>query len=704
MLIFFQKPVSVESVVEVSNWKKSDHAKAMNVAIPQTVLGDFNNRSVTHFSQKVLFSKHKDKFKITFTEGGKTSHYEVAYTFGHYPLQQYLIEIADGQYQIFPFAWDSRPDHEGGQIWFPIYNDEDIHPNDRLHWKQKLQNWNGMCADCHSDGVSRNFDVTNNRFNTKWDNINVGCQSCHDNVKGHEKKAHASQPKIKTKPLLSWQRKTGEMVARLRNEQGELANKTQKQQHQKGMDVCFSCHALRTPITDGFNIKTAFLNQFTPAFPSTPLYYADGQIKEEVYVYGSFLQSKMFQQGVTCLNCHDAHTMKLKYQGNGVCLQCHNPVDYQTTKHTNHQLSTSAGQCVSCHMPTQTFMGVDKRRDHSFKIPKPHLSDKFDTPNACIQCHIDKSNQWATKTLNQWFGPPNTPQLEVDYLALQKGLTLPLQRHLAIIGDPNNSDIKKATAISLLPNTTKSLPPSVATPWIKNQAPLVRLAAAQIGYLIPFKELRTAYNQLLDDEFKAIRVAAANTFVTASQRLENASHSSSKELMQSLEVNSWRGEGLLNKSIVSQNQGQLEQTIETLKQSINIDPYFTPAYINLTDIYRATNQDQKSTSIYRDALIKLPNDPQLNFAYGMYLVRQKQKNQAVKHFQIAFRLDNSNLQYAYFYLLALDAIGNTKQALDILKQHYANLNAQEFQQLGLSFSQKLNDVESFRYFQNAGIK
>ena len=132
---------------------------------------------------------------------------------------------------------------------------------------------------------------------------------------------------------------------------------------------CFSCHALRAPLTDGIKANKPFLEQFTPQLPAAPNYYADGQIKEDVYFYGTFLQSKMYGKGVNCLDCHDKHTMKLKVEGNGLCLQCHGGEVYNVKEHYQHNEDSTGAQCVTFYMPENRYMGADDRRDHSFKIP-----------------------------------------------------------------------------------------------------------------------------------------------------------------------------------------------------------------------------------------------------------------------------------------------------------------------------------------------
>src|SRR4029453_16731520 len=121
--------------------------------------------------------------------------------------------------------------------------------------------------------------------------------------------------------------------------------------------------------------------------------------------YGSFKQSKMFAAGVTCSDCHDPHSAKLRLSGESVCLQCHGADKYATATHSHHKGVNPPLGCASCHMPVRTYMVIDTRHDHSFRVPRPDLSVKLGTPNACNDCHTDKSAEWAASSIEQWFGP-----------------------------------------------------------------------------------------------------------------------------------------------------------------------------------------------------------------------------------------------------------------------------------------------------------
>lgn len=684
----------------VSDWQISDHAKAMDKANEKTVLGDFSNVTASHHSQTARFFKQNDQFKISFTEGDTTSEYTVAYTFGHYPLQQYLIETSDKRYQVFPFSWDSRPKEQGGQNWYPVYPEEDVLPEDRLHWKQPLQNWNGMCADCHSDGLKRNYSPASNQFDTKWDNINVGCQSCHGEMPAEHGQSKSKQAlnlnTTEQQQLGQWLRQPDEKVATW---QGEPRDND-------FMDNCFACHALRTPLTDGITPNKPFLDQFSPSLLAQPLYYPDGQIKEEVYVYGSFLQSKMFDANVNCVDCHNPHSMKLKIEGNGLCLQCHSAEEYQAPTHLNHSADSAGGQCISCHMPEKTYMGVDARRDHSFRIPRPELTERFDSPNTCNSCHTDKSAGWAKSQIKKLYLNKNgnknqLTKTELALVQLQHQYTLPFEQHLHVINDKELNEIYRASAIALLPNSIRELTDSQVSNWVKSEEPLIRLAVAQIGFILPIAERSKSYKTLLTDKYRAIRVQAASHLLELGLGHSEDLAKAYKEVVESHEVSMWRGEGGLNASMLQLTLQQLKSAIESLQHSIKIDPYFPAAYVNLADIYRRTQDSKREQAMYQQGIKANPKSGMLHYSYGLHLIRSGNKPQALKSFQQAIKVEPNNAQYAYLYFIALDDIGKTKQALAQLKM-VINKYQPPYQlaQLGISFAQKLSDREAYQYFQS----
>ncbi|WP_334020446.1 cytochrome c3 family protein [Alteromonas sp. S015] len=714
---------------QVEEWKVSDHAKAMDHATNSSVLGNFDNSTIKHFTQTAHFFKSGSEFFAKLTEGGITTTYPITYVFGHYPLQQYLIKTQNGQFQVFPFSWDARNKKEGGQRWYPNYPSEDIATNDRLHWKQPMQNWNGMCADCHSSGLTRNFDADTLSFNSQFDEINVSCKSCHgdmslhtdvyssefaksvakhNRLSGRVSESHinsAGKPAIKPhtlsrteqKSLGKWLLKEGASIALWHEEKdGEFVPASRDNSF---MDTCFACHSLRSALTDGIKPQQSFLDQFSPSLLLSPLYFADGQIREEVFVYGSFLQSRMYEAGVNCLDCHNPHSMKLKVEGNDLCLQCHSAATYQGETHSKHAENKEANQCVSCHMPSRTYMGVDARRDHSFSIPTPHISAQTGAPNACLNCH-DKDNAWVSKQLTQWYGRDSLlSSIEEDYVSLMHGINLSNQAILRIAHSASLPVIKRATALTMLPTTNRPLADKDLQHFIESTEPLLRLGAAQAGRALPLPERMKSYVNLLDDKYRAIRIAAANNFVGSDLKIKSF-QKALNELTLSNTINQWRGEGSLNQSLIEYQLGNIDQAEVLLKQGINVDPYFNANYINLAELYRAQHKTHLEKQTLLDGIENMPKSDLLHYSLGMFYIRNQDKPTAITYFKKATALAPDNPQNWYIYALALDSIGETQTGLSLLKEIVVNKPDSSLINLGLSLSRKLGDEGSTRFFQS----
>jgi predicted CXXCH cytochrome family protein len=398
---------------EAELWRSSQHGLAMQHATGKSVLGDFSGASFDYYGVHSRFFRQGGKFFVE-TDGpdGKLATFEVKYTFGVEPLQQYLIEFPDGRLQALSIAWDSRPKEQDGQRWFHLYPNEEIKHDDVLYWTKLNQNWNFMCAECHSTGVHKNYDAANDRFATSFSEISVGCEACHGQGSHHVAWARARQswwPFGKDddprKGLIVLFDERTDVVWRIDSKTGNAQRNFTPALVRREVETCGLCHARRGEFSEDW-VPGRWLSDTHVVSPLTRgLYYADGQMLDEVYNYGSFKQSKMFTAGVTCSDCHEPHGAKLRAPDDGVCLQCHAADKYAAVTHHHHEAKDPPLSCASCHMPEHTYMVVDRRHDHSFRVPRPDLSAKLATPNACNDCHRDKTAEWAASAVERWHGP-----------------------------------------------------------------------------------------------------------------------------------------------------------------------------------------------------------------------------------------------------------------------------------------------------------
>jgi predicted CXXCH cytochrome family protein len=666
-------------------WHASQHAHAMDHAIEATVLGNFNDASFDHFGVHSRFFRKDGKFFVE-TDGsdGKLAPFEVKYTFGVYPLQQYLVEFPDGRIQALPLAWDSRPKKEGGQLWFHLYSNEAISHDDVLHWTKLNQNWNFMCAECHSTGVHKNYDAKADRFATTWTEISVGCEACHGQGSRHVAWAKASQ---------RWWWPFGEkdpeegLLARFDERSGVTWShdpKTDFPQRSVGparlrkeVEMCGRCHARRGQISEDWVPGRPLSDTHVVSLLARSLYQPDGQMLDEVYNYGSFKQSKMFAKGVTCSNCHDPHSATLRLQGNAVCLQCH-AESYAQAAHTHHEGVKPAVSCVSCHMSTRTYMVVDRRHDHSFRIPRPDLSTKFGVSNACNDCHTDKSAEWAASAIEGWFGPKRegfqnyaaafhaawTDQLDAASLLA------------AVAGDDKTPAFARASALSELASYLSPSNLDLAEKGLSDPDPEVRLGSLDMLQNVPASQLWPVVSQSLSDPVRGVRIRAA--YLLSGIPIEQLTDEDRKTLDQANQefiaaqkLNADRPEARAMLANFYVRQGQMAEAEGEYKAALRLSPAYAPAAANLADLYRQLGRDDDAGVVLRRALGASPQDAGLHHALGLTLVRLNRQAEAIDELRRATELEPDSARYAYVYAVGLDSAGHSADATKVLKENLA---------------------------------
>ncbi len=666
-------------------WHASQHAHAMDHATETSVLGDFDDASLDHFGVHSRFFRKDGKFFVE-TDGadGKLADFEVKYTFGLDPLQQYLVEFPDGRIQALPLAWDSRPKEDGGQRWFHLYPDEALPHDDILHWTKLNQNWNFMCAECHSTDVRKNYDAATDRYATTWSEINIGCEACHG-----QGSRHVAWAKDK-----HWWRLFGEggdpdkgLLARFDERNGVTWGhdaKTGAPERsaspaflRKEVEACGRCHARRSQISEDWTPGKPLSETHVVSLLRQGLYQADGQMLDEVYNYGSFKQSKMFAAGVTCSDCHDPHSAKLRLSGNQVCLQCH-AGKYAEAAHTHHQNVSPAPTCVACHMPARNFMVVDRRHDHSFRVPRPDLSAKFGTNDACTDCHTDKSAAWAASAIEDWFGPARkgvqnyaaafhaawTDQLDAENL-----LT-------AVAADVKTPSIARASALTEL---AAYLSPSnliIAKKGLADPDPQVRLGSLDMLETLPAGQLWPLASPLLSDPVRGVRIRAAYLLagVPAGQLTgedRNRLNRASEEFIAAQRLNADRPESRAMLGTFYVRRGQTAEAEAEYKAALRLSPAFAPAAANLADLYRQLGREEDAEKLLRQAIETSPQDGGLHHALGLALVRLKRPDEALEELHRATELAPDNARYAYVYAVGLDSADRRPEAMTVLKQNLA---------------------------------
>ncbi len=661
---------------EFAAWRGSDHDRAMQEASEQTVLGNFANAKFSYAGITSTFFKRDGKFFVnTDGPGGKPADYEIKYTFGVSPLQQYLIQFPGGRMQALSIAWDTRAKEQGGQRWFHLYPKERITYKDPLHWTGIDQNWNYQCAECHSTNLKKRYDAGKAAYDTKWSEINVACEACHGPGGAHVEWAKKNQGKKKSAEnnglFVSFSERRG--VTWVMDESKGIARRSVARATNIEIDACARCHSRRGVLTEDYVSGKPLLETHLPALLTEGLYYPDGQIQDEVYEYGSFLQSKMHAAGVTCSDCHEPHSLKLRTEGDGVCSQCHAPAKFAAAGHHHHKPNSAGANCLGCHMPERVYMVVDPRRDHGFRVPRPDLSAKLGTPNACAGCHTDKSVGWAANTFAKWYKPVDSAQqryAEALY-AGRSGEAGAEAKLAAVAQDSRVPAIARATALAALGRTLSPKSLTVVQDNFKDGDPLARLGALRALEGIDPKAHAANSAALFQDPVRAVRLAAASLLagvspetLTTEQRA--ALDKAIQEYVAAQEINADRPEAHLNLGLLYTRSGDLKKAEAHYRQALKLQPSFAPAYVNLADLFRLQERDTDGEKALREGVKAVPEDASVAHALGLLLVRDKKVDEALTWLKRAAERAPENARYAYVYGVALNSTGQTDKALGVL--------------------------------------
>lgn len=651
---------------EVNQWQGSHHHLAMQLPSEQSVLGDFNDVTFRSDRETTRFFRKDGGFWVN-TPGpdGQPADFQVAYTFGVQPLQQYLLELPGGRLQPLGVAWDTEQ-----KQWFHLYPGQGIDASSPLHWSKTAQNANYMCIECHTTGFKRHFDAEQNRFASRWHALGVGCQSCHGPASEHLRWAAEGASDDPAKGLLKpWL--------------GRSDNRAQ-------VEVCARCHALRSPLGDGYGHSRALFDDYLPSALNATQYEVDGRIKGEVFEYGSFTQSKMFAKGVACSDCHNPHSTQLKLAGNAVCTQCHNPAgrtavpgvdgaglqakDYDSPAHTRHPAGTPASQCTACHMPGKVYMGNDYRHDHSFSVPHPEQAQALGTPDACLGCHRESSAARVIEQFKAWY-PDARPHDGGYAQALQQarqgraGAARALQAQLARADLPA---LRRAALLAELANYPSAQALNLIGKGLQDSSPAVREAAVRaLPAMAAPPQVGQQLAPLLRDPVRAVRLAAtwelAQQPAEARQNLTPAFWQQRLDEYEQVQLQLLeRGEGNMNLAGLYQITGRSAQVEAVLRRALRSDPDFLPALVSLAQLLEQS-RPQEARQLLDEALRRNPDEAVLQHAKGLALVRAGEYAGAIEAFRQADRLEPENPQYGYVLAIALHDSGQPQAAIEQLQ-------------------------------------
>ncbi len=625
---------------EYNDWVGSHHDKAMMHASDSSVLGDFSGLTFESKGITNRFYKKGTEYFVSTEKLSVVSEYKITHTFGWEPLQQYLVEFPDGKLQAFHIAWDTDK-----KEWFDLYPTNDFDSGDWMHWTNGSMTWNKMCADCHSTNLQKNYSSESGHYSTSWSQINVSCESCHGAGESHVKMASSKNYQAGIGPSLISQVSSDPSIAQIEN--------------------CAPCHSRRSSLGSDDLFDGRFLDHYTPDILRTNLYFPDGQILEEDYVYGSFVQSKMFQNGVKCTDCHNPHTAELKREGNDLCISCHTEV-YNRTEHTFHPEETESSQCISCHMPGRVYMGNDFRRDHSFRVPRPDQSVQFGTPNACVGCHEDKSNEWAAKAIEDWYGKDRAPHFsDVLVHGPDPAMTNEL---IALVKDMREPGIARATAVDYLANIPSEAAYQSVLLSLEDRDALVRVSSLQNLIQLQKADRIQFAAPLLSDPIRSVRVTAALVLADLDTneiplRYQEEYSIAYDELLDKLNHNIDFSSGQMQMAQFYDRKGETENAILAYQKTLVMDSLLPGVRINLARLYSISGKNGEAIHVLQDAVIIDPENVQALYSLGLVLSEAGRGEEAISNFSLASNLNPQDLRIYYNWGLALHQLSKSEEAI-----------------------------------------
>lgn len=657
-------------------WRPSQHAGAMKHAADSTVLGDFNNARFTDGGVTTRFSRRDGQFVVN-TEGpdGKLHDYVIKYTFGLYPLQQYLIDLDNGRIQALTIAWDARPKVDGGQRWFTLYPNDRVRPGESIHWTGRDQNWNFMCAECHSTNVQKNYDPTQPRFTTSWTDISVSCEACHGPGSRHIEWAQkGGKPGKGAEGLVvDFDERRG--VTWPIDQATGIGVRSAPRRTDKEVNTCGLCHARRAQLRDGYVPGQPLGTTEQVALLEPRLFWPDGQMRDEVYNYAPFLQSRMYHQGVTCSDCHEPHSQQLRAPGAKVCLNCHAPQKYEGPAHDFHPAGARGVDCVSCHMPMATYMVIDQRHDHSLRIPRPDLTERLGVPNTCTQCHKDKPASWAAAQVVAWYGkvPEGYQRYAETFYNSEAQLPGSLSRLTGLAGDSLQPAIARATAVSRLAGYQAPAAVSAAELVAADANPLLRAAAVSaLENTDPATRTRVLGPRLRDSVLE-VRIGAARALAGVSLP-EQDREAFGKALQEYIDVQMFsadRPESWTNLAGLYAQLHDRTRAMTAFGRALALDSAYVPAWVNMADYLRSIGEDGGAQAALESGLRKAPDAATLHYALGLTFIRQKQLPQALSELKAAAQLAPDDPGMSYVYAVALHDTGKPAEAIALLERTLA---------------------------------
>jgi predicted CXXCH cytochrome family protein len=575
-------------------WKTSHHALAERPISAVTDQIAFKpSRSLQHGSETTTFQTTNGQYQIvTLGIDSNRQPFRVERVFGYDPLVQFLTPFPGGRYQVHEASYDPKSNQ-----WFYVYGNDDLrYPGEYGHWTGRGMNWNSFCAECHNTRLHKNYDILTDSYHTTMAEMGVGCEACHGPLKAHNEWQQAHPKTTLKDPTVS------------------------KLSPARIVGLCGSCHSRNNDLTGKFVPGESFYDHYAlETLDPDGRWYPDSQNKDEDYEFEAFLGSKMYQDGVICLDCHNPHSYKNTLQGNDLCMRCHNggypkapKIDPNSHKHE------CASDCKGCHMPVTVYMQRHPRHDHGFTIPDPLLTKELNIPNACNRCHADKSTDWSLNYVGQWYGTNmNRPTRERARWIADAVNGKGEDKLVNLLSDTNQPSYWRASVATFLVQWANE--PSVKTALLaqlKNEHPLVREKAVRsLEPALADTNVSTALQPLLNDPVRNVRAAAAWVLrATVDMKSKGG-----QDLQTMLDLEADQPTGQYEEALFLLARKQPAEALVHLKKATSWDKLSPPFLCTQAEVQAQLGQLTEALKSLDQAAATVPDDPHIAYVRRMIL-------------------------------------------------------------------------------------
>jgi hypothetical protein len=494
-------------------WHDGRHSKMLQPATPATVLGDFARRRTVLRGQTYELAAREGGFWITESAlTGRPRTHRVDFTLGSRRIQHYLTRREDGSIVVLPPTWDVTR-----REWFASV--EIVRPDEAD--RTPIQVWNKTCLECHVSGQAKDFDPKRLAYQTRWQDEGTSCERCHGPGVVHVERERARA-------------KSGEGAV-ASAAAGDDVLSPYRLDATKSTTLCAQCHTLRDVVAPGFTAGRDYYDHFMPMLEygpradHDPAWWADGRPRRFSNDALGFWESQCFLKGkASCTTCHlDPHLPDVDRDetlatGQGViCLRCHQAIGRDVTAHTRHRPGSTGSSCVECHMPRHVLSVKARIRDHAIGVPAPEATARFGIPNACNDCHADRSPEWAEEALARWFHENRRGRFAARaeaFTLAREGKKDAIPKLLALLAAPSEPPLLRANALGHLGRFQDPRAVEALRAAARDDEPILRAVAvmnlepAKIGEADKAKAIEALVSTLADPR-RVVRAGAALSLV-----------------------------------------------------------------------------------------------------------------------------------------------------------------------------------------------